>query len=660
MIRRIALLAALLGIILPFLGSPAHAADRPDVVVVGIPGLQWNQVSATATPTLWRLARTGSVGALSIRSAAQRTCPRDGWLTIGAGNRVRTQGDCSTVTSVVEQPPGGRIGTYNAVVRANKGLDFGAVPGILVSSLGASSCVGAVGHNAALGAADRTGQVSYLARSVDRQTLSHCPVTLVDGGFADSTEGVASADRLVAEADASRPAGSVLIVVGLSDLATDERAHLHVSIANGGPYTAGVLVSQSTRMAPYVQLIDVAPTILALRGVSIPSSVDGQPWRRVGASPDSVASLADKDRAAGAVRGAMPWVVVAMVVVLVAGTGLSVLGRRRLAALALLTALAAPAASYLVNLAPWWRSSHSTLLVLVATLLLAGLLALPAFRVGERVSWVIAAGLVTGLTFVVLVADVVTGSRLQMDSVLGYSPLVAGRFTGLGNVAFAVFAAAAVLTATSLAVKAPGRGGVLAPAAVGLVAVVADGAPPWGSDVGGVLSLVPGFGLLVLLCAGARVSWQRLVAVGAGGVALVTAFALADYARPADRQTHLGRFIGRVLHGDAGGILRRKWHADVDLLLANAATLLVPLVIAGALWCMLRPRPRLARAYARHPQLRFGLLALAVVSLIGLVVNDSGVAIPALAVMVGLPYVLVVLTGDTPGEPVPEPPSVLP
>jgi hypothetical protein len=182
----------------------------------------------------------------------------------------------------------------------------------------------------------------------------------------------------------------------------------------------------------------------------------------------------------------------------------------------------------------------------------------------------------------------------------------------------------------------------------------------WGSDVGGVLALVPAFAVMTLVCRGTRLSWQRIAVVGGSAVAVVLLFGLADYARPAKDQTHLGRFVGRLLHGGAGTVVDRKLHSDLDLLVANAGTLLVPLVMVIALWLLLRPRPRLARAYARHPELRTGLLSLALLAVVGLVVNDSGIAIPAVAVLVGLPYVLTVLTGDTPGEPAPQAPSVLP
>jgi hypothetical protein len=356
-------------------------------------------------------------------------------------------------------------------------------------------------------------------------------------------------------------------------------------------------------------------------------------------------------------RAALPWAVALLVCLVTAGAALSLSARRRLAALVSLTALAAPAGTYLVNLAPWWRAPAPTVVLLLGTLALAVPVAAAAFRLGERRSWVIAAGAVMGLTFAVLVLDVVTGSRMQLDSVLGYSPLVAGRFTGLGNVAFGVFGSAALLAATSVAIKRPGWQDV---AALGAVAVVADGAPMWGSDVGGVLALIPGFAVLLLLSARSRLSWRRVLAIGAAAVAVVVVFGLADYARPASAQTHLGRFVGRILHGGAGTVLDRKLHADLDLLTANIGTLIVPVATAISLWLILRPRPRLARAYVRHPELRFGLLALSVLALVGLVVNDSGIAIPAVAVLLGVPYILTVLTGDTSPEPPAEEEYVLP
>ena len=61
-----------------------------------------------------------------------------------------------------------------------------------------------------------------------------------------------------------------------------------------------------------------------------------------------------------------------------------------------------------------------------------------------------------------------------------------------------------------------------------VLVVFVDGAPFWGSDVGGILSLVPAFGLTAVLMLGLRV---RLKTVVWGVVGLVVALA-AFGARP--------------------------------------------------------------------------------------------------------------------------------
>ena len=94
---RAALLACLLAVLAPGVGA-VSAASPPSaqitattpvrhVVVVGISGLRWSDVSPAATPTLWRLAGQGSVGSLVDYAVLPLTCPADAWLTLNAGAR---------------------------------------------------------------------------------------------------------------------------------------------------------------------------------------------------------------------------------------------------------------------------------------------------------------------------------------------------------------------------------------------------------------------------------------------------------------------------------------------------------------------------------------------------------------------------------------------
>ncbi|HEX5295186.1 MAG TPA: hypothetical protein VFX25_40470, partial [Streptosporangiaceae bacterium] len=86
-----ALLACLFAVLA--VATPAQAAETPKaqhVVVVGLSGLRWSDVTEARTPTLWRLAGQGSVGNLVDYAVLPLTCPADGWLTLNAGARAQS------------------------------------------------------------------------------------------------------------------------------------------------------------------------------------------------------------------------------------------------------------------------------------------------------------------------------------------------------------------------------------------------------------------------------------------------------------------------------------------------------------------------------------------------------------------------------------------
>ena len=58
------------------------------VVIVGIGGLLWSDVSPSATPNLWRVAGQGAVGSLDVSGVRPRTCAVDGWLTLNGAARA--------------------------------------------------------------------------------------------------------------------------------------------------------------------------------------------------------------------------------------------------------------------------------------------------------------------------------------------------------------------------------------------------------------------------------------------------------------------------------------------------------------------------------------------------------------------------------------------
>lgn len=661
-------------------GSPAGPASTAagPVVIVGVPGLRWDDVTPTAMPTLWRLLdpahQTAAVGALSVRAASPLTCPADGWVTLGAGDRARAPGHCPTGLRVRPgSPPGGAtVVGYATVLAANRDVPNQPEVGLLARRLRAAGrCVAAVGPGAALAAADPTGQVSAYAAELATAGpafFGRCPVTVVDpqtpisGSGAVRARGASAADRGLASVLADAPAGRTLLVAGSSDTSGDS-AHLHVALAVGtapdGSQYRGQLSSASTGRPPYVQLIDVAPTALALVGVDPGPAASGQPWQPSGAAPAStpggiVSALVDLDRHARAAGAALTTFfgtlvgvqlgVYALVVLLAWRQRRANRPRTRLIRAVTVVALffaALPVATYLANLAPWWRAGSP----LAASFGLAAAWALVIVGLAGVGPWrrrlLGPAGAIAAATAAVLIGDLVTGGQLQMSSLAGYSPLVAGRFAGVGNVAFGILATGALLAGAAAADRLVPARAALVVTAVGVVTVAVDGIPGWGSDFGGVLALVPGFAVLGMLACRVRVSVVKLAVSALAAVLVVAAFAVADYLRPPDARTHLGRFVGQLLDGTAGAVIDRKAGANLALLTHAWYTLLLPagvvLVLAVLGWPQ-RLRVRgLALAYQRAPTWRAGLVALAVTALVGAVVNDSGVAIPAVAIIVAGP-----------------------
>jgi hypothetical protein len=254
---------------------------------------------------------------------------------------------------------------------------------------------------------------------------------------------------------------------------------------------------------------------------------------------------------------------------------------------------------------------------------------------------------IAGITALTLAVDLARGSPLQMNSLMGYSPLVGGRYYGLSNIAFATFATGTLMFAAGVAhlLQRRGRPGwaVAAVLALGLGAVALSGSPVLGAKFGGTIALVPGTAVTALVLAGKRVTALRLACFGAAGVAVMAAVCWLDYLRPPDRRTHLGRFAQQVADGRAGPVVTRKVLAmlhtvgNVPLtLLAAGALLFLFLVLLRSGGAGGRAGP-LSVAYDRVPALRAALTGTLVTSMCGFAVEDSGIAVPAIALTLAVP-----------------------
>ena len=305
---------------------------------------------------------------------------------------------------------------------------------------------------------------------------------------------------------------------------------------------------------------------------------------------------------------------------------------RRTVALAALSLLAFLPATYLAGLIDFHASPATSYWVFVIGLAVA--LAVAATALGGR-RLLDPLLLVLGVVFGLLVVDMVAGAHLQLNTVFGYSPTVGGRFAGMGNLAYGMFAGAAFLLCGLLSRRLDGRSfGTAVAFSVLVVAIIIDGMPFWGSDVGGVLAFVPAVGVTAAVLLGHRVRWRSVAVWGAAAVTVVAGFAALDLSRPADRRTHLGRLVEAVADQGVGAfetVVTRKLGANFGVITSSVWTAMVPIALGFIVYLLWRA-PGHVRVVREN--ISESLAGLAVVGFLGFAFNDSGIAVPG--VMLGV------------------------
>lgn len=271
--------------------------------------------------------------------------------------------------------------------------------------------------------------------------------------------------------------------------------------------------------------------------------------------------------------------------------------------------------------------------------------------------------------------DAAAGAPLAFNNPLGMNAVVAGRFYGVSNTAFALVAGALVVViASAWEVLGGGRrSALLVTALLGGAALLVDGAPQLGADVGGALTLVPTLAFLAAGLAGLHLSWRRWLAIGATTVLVVGGFAVVDLLRPGG-PTHLGRFARQVADGSAAGVLGRKAYALVGPFVTKpvmaAALACAVVIVAAALWwgrrqvrawrngtspyAWLAPtahgdNPRVEGQESGSPTREMSpsarwvttaLKSLGVLTLVAVLVNDSGVTMAGFILAAAAPALL--------------------
>lgn len=687
-------------------GAPARSAgpirSPAPVVVLATTGLSWADIAeiadaqetAGAVPAdqatariLLSLAARAEPANLVQRTVGDVTCPADAWLALGAGAR----------TSAVGPPEGGQCAwppSWQQALNASHEAGYAASPGALADALSRAGLEAtAIGPGAELALTRPDGGAPATADSLADLVPEGLPaLTVVDGTRSGADPAGGLLEDLKALTDA--PGGVRVIVASLADPADPGPQMLLLPAGTTGWGDDGDLIAgPSTHQAGYVQLTDLAPTILRALGADAPSAMTGRALVLPAAGgPAPAASASGQNPRVGALidsslRARASRMTTLPVSLLIAGAALALLvtasvslrgpaGRRRLHGVGVAaTAVGAlPLGAWVAVAIPWWRlgadgdapsracvPAAMGATVLFAVVLVGVLHGLNRIVIHLRDRLLVAArnrgehdgrdghggehgesaghaghggeqggrdesagygrrpavvrvlnlrglrlpsssqmptvlsltALLLSLCIAILIlTDAAGGAAMAFNGTLGMDAVVAGRFYGMSNTAFALAAAALVVAAaawTGPVVEAQATwrerrtAAIVGVAIVGVPALMVDGLPQLGADVGGALTLVAALIALGTALAGGRIGWKQWLGVAVVATATTGIFGLIDHALGS--RTHMGRFIGQLQDGTAATTIRRKLLALVNPFFSSplaAAALFVGLAVIGA------------------------------------------------------------------------------
>jgi hypothetical protein len=582
------------------LAAAPAAAQRPapaDAYLVTVP----------AKTTVAQLARFGfSPGLMS--AGLGTVMPEQTYLDIGAGNRVFN----SLYDHELPPMPRRRCSSWflEAVARAESAPDE-IEPGLLPETLrgkggvptftdGIASCPLGLEPGQGRGPLEGFGIFYVLDASLGRAAmLAHeAPRTLVIAIAAPTGE-------------SDRP-----IPIGVSGRGFD-----------------GDLTSDTTRTNGYVTSTDIAPTILAHFGLSVPDAMIGQAIRTEG-SVDPAAIEARGARMAVVSSRRAPvigWSLLAWVLAL----GLVVLLARGLTPVAVrLTGLSVVYLPVLLLVGSALEPAQypEMLLVMLGAPLLAAL-TLAALR-DYRALAVAAA-----ITVCAYALDAILGSPLSALSLLGPNPGLGVRFYGIGNELEALLS---VLIVGGIGAGLAGFVPRLSPGRCAIVFLVIGlafagifASGEFGADVGAAIDFPIGVAVAALVVTGGRRRWILLVILVP--LIVLALLALADLLTGAN-----SHFTRSVL--DAGGLhslgdtAQRRLEQTARSFVRPVLLVALPVIAIGVLVAVLR-RATLASWVREVPAMRAALIGAVAATIVATVANDSG----ALLLEIGAAYLLVFL-----------------
>jgi hypothetical protein len=233
------------------------------------------------------------------------------------------------------------------------------------------------------------------------------------------------------------------------------------------------------------------------------------------------------------------------------------------------------------------------------------------------------------LTSICIVADLLMNGPLNKTSLLGYDAVIGARYYGLGNEYLGVLLATSLMSIIPLVQKKKISAWIAVLFLIMILPVI--GLTMFGANVGGTIAATMAFGFATLSFLKRRITFGKILLLFAAVISVVGLFAAYDILW-APQKSHLARALIDFKHRGIDiifNIIRRKLEMNLKLLRWTiwSKVLLVSVAVIGILF--LKPRGMLYTLINKYKSFSSAWYAILVGSVVGMMVNDSGVVVAA-------------------------------
>ena len=245
--------------------------------------------------------------------------------------------------------------------------------------------------------------------------------------------------------------------------------------------------------------------------------------------------------------------------------------------------------------------------------------------------------------FMIFLLDLITKGNITRYSILSHDPIIGARYFGMGNEMVGVFLAISTLMAGLLMDRYNNE---YISIFLLLISVIMVGHPRLGANVGGTMAILSATIYFILIAKGKKLSIKNLILfVFIIGLAIMVLGYIDIALNP--NPTHLGKTIGII--GDKGigivqNIISRKLLMNIKLIKVTIWTkvIFIDILVQVILTFIFKDKV----LYIMEKGIGRGILSGIIGSIFGLLLNDSGIILSALAMSLITIYMLFIILED--------------